>query len=151
MSDALQSSSFHPSRERHSSMTHSGSSYGRPTQTAPSAPIGGDTEARYLVPVDDELELRWIEVGFDDSQWAVGSADIGFDRKEEPNLTDLIQTDVGDALRYQAYLFYSTRLPNWIKFDTLNRRFEFHPPRNATLPTREGRARYPEHGGRTPA
>ena len=29
MSDALQSSSFHPSRERHSSTTHSGSSYGR--------------------------------------------------------------------------------------------------------------------------
>jgi AAA family ATP:ADP antiporter len=43
-----------------------------------------------------------------------------------------VDTDIGDALRYQAYLFYSTRLPNWIKFDTLNRRFEFHPPRHAS-------------------
>jgi hypothetical protein len=38
---------------------------------------------------------------------------------------------VGDALSYQAYLFYAKRLPSWIKFDTLNRRFEFHPPRDA--------------------
>ena len=43
-----------------------------------------------------------------------------------------IDTDIGDALRYQAYLFYSDRLPVWIKFDTLNRHFEFHPPRNAS-------------------
>jgi AAA family ATP:ADP antiporter len=40
-----------------------------------------------------------------------------------------IDTDVGDALRYQAYRFYSERLPAWIKFDALNRHFEFHPPR----------------------
>jgi AAA family ATP:ADP antiporter len=39
--------------------------------------------------------------------------------------------DVGDALSYQAYLFYTKRLPSWIKFDALNRRFEFHPPRDA--------------------
>jgi AAA family ATP:ADP antiporter len=39
--------------------------------------------------------------------------------------------DLGDALRYQAYLFYAKRLPSWIKFDPLNRRFEFHPPRDA--------------------
>jgi AAA family ATP:ADP antiporter len=36
--------------------------------------------------------------------------------------------DVGDALRYRAYMFYSRRLPPWIKFDSLNRRFEFRPP-----------------------
>lgn len=42
-----------------------------------------------------------------------------------------VDADVGDALRYQAYLFYSSRLPGWIKFDPLNRRFDFDPPRNA--------------------
>jgi len=39
--------------------------------------------------------------------------------------------DVGDALSYQAYRFYAKRLPSWIKFDALNRRFEFTPPRDA--------------------
>ncbi|MEH6635952.1 MAG: putative Ig domain-containing protein [Halioglobus sp.] len=41
-----------------------------------------------------------------------------------------VDNDVGDALRYQAYLFYAQKLPNWIKFDGLNQRFEFNPPRN---------------------
>ena len=36
--------------------------------------------------------------------------------------------DVGDALRYQAFATHSSRLPAWIKFDGLNRRFEFSPP-----------------------
>ena len=43
-----------------------------------------------------------------------------------------VDTDIGDALKYQAYLFYSARLPAWIKFDGLNRQFEFHPPGNAS-------------------
>jgi AAA family ATP:ADP antiporter len=41
-----------------------------------------------------------------------------------------VDTDVGDALRYRAYRFYAGRLPNWVKFDALNRRFEFYPPRD---------------------
>ena len=43
-----------------------------------------------------------------------------------------VDTDIGDALRYRAYLFYSARLPTWVKFDSLNYRFEFYPPRNAS-------------------
>jgi len=41
-----------------------------------------------------------------------------------------IDNDVGDALRYRAYGFYSERLPAWIRFDALNRHFDFHPPRS---------------------
>ena len=37
-------------------------------------------------------------------------------------------SDIGDALKYQAHLFYCERLPSWIKFDGLNRRFEFQAP-----------------------
>ncbi len=36
--------------------------------------------------------------------------------------------DLGDALRYLALLEGDKRLPPWIKFDGLNRRFDFHPP-----------------------
>jgi len=43
-----------------------------------------------------------------------------------------VDTDVGDALRYRAYGFYAERLPAWIRFDALNRHFEFHPPRSAS-------------------
>ena len=39
-----------------------------------------------------------------------------------------VDPDVGDALRYQAFARYSDRLPAWIKFDALNRRFQFSPP-----------------------
>lgn len=36
--------------------------------------------------------------------------------------------DVGDALRYLAYPEGCQQLPGWVKFDSLNRRFDFHPP-----------------------
>lgn len=39
-----------------------------------------------------------------------------------------VDTDVGDALRYRAYALHTARLPPWIKFDGLNRRFVFQPP-----------------------
>ena len=39
-----------------------------------------------------------------------------------------VDPDLGDALKYQAFARYSEKLPAWIKFDTLNRRFQFHPP-----------------------
>jgi len=39
-----------------------------------------------------------------------------------------VDPDVGDALRYQAYAVHSDRLPPWIKFDTLARKFQFNPP-----------------------
>jgi AAA family ATP:ADP antiporter len=39
-----------------------------------------------------------------------------------------IDPDVGDALRYLALPASGDRLPPWVKFDGLNRRFEFHPP-----------------------
>ncbi|MFT6956078.1 MAG: AAA family ATP:ADP antiporter [Halieaceae bacterium] len=39
-----------------------------------------------------------------------------------------IDPDVGDALRYSAFANHSERLPPWIKFDGLNRRFSFSPP-----------------------
>lgn len=39
-----------------------------------------------------------------------------------------IDPDVGDALRYQAYISHSDKLPGWIKFDPLARKFRFHPP-----------------------
>jgi AAA family ATP:ADP antiporter len=42
-----------------------------------------------------------------------------------------IDPDVGDALRYQAYAVHSDRLPPWIKFDTLARKFQFNPPRRS--------------------
>jgi AAA family ATP:ADP antiporter len=43
-----------------------------------------------------------------------------------------VDTDIGDAMKYHAHIFYSGRLPAWIKFDGLNRRFEFRPPRTAS-------------------
>ena len=39
-----------------------------------------------------------------------------------------IDPDVGDALKYEAFALHSDRLPTWIKFDTLGRSFQFHPP-----------------------
>lgn len=39
-----------------------------------------------------------------------------------------IDPDVGDALRYEAYRARAGRLPGWVKFDPLNRSFDFHPP-----------------------
>jgi len=42
-----------------------------------------------------------------------------------------IDPDRGDALRYQASTVAGGSLPGWIKFDALNRHFEFRPPRNS--------------------
>lgn len=42
-----------------------------------------------------------------------------------------IDPDVGDALRYRALAENGERLPQWVKFDGLKRRFRFHPPDNA--------------------
>lgn len=42
-----------------------------------------------------------------------------------------VDPDVGDALKYHAFARYSDRLPHWIKFDALNRRFQFSPPTSA--------------------
>lgn len=39
-----------------------------------------------------------------------------------------IDPDVGDALKYLAYATHSEKLPGWIKFDPLARKFQFHPP-----------------------
>jgi hypothetical protein len=39
-----------------------------------------------------------------------------------------IDPDVGDALKYHAYAAHSKKLPRWIKFDPLSRKFQFHPP-----------------------
>jgi AAA family ATP:ADP antiporter len=46
----------------------------------------------------------------------------------ELNPDTFVDLDVGDALRYRAYASFTDRLPHWIKFDGLNRRFDFHPP-----------------------
>jgi hypothetical protein len=46
----------------------------------------------------------------------------------ELNPDTFVDLDVGDALRYRAYASHTDRLPHWIKFDGLNRRFDFHPP-----------------------
>ena len=43
-----------------------------------------------------------------------------------------VDADVGDALKYHAFADYSSRLPGWIKFDALNRRFVFRPPTGAS-------------------
>ncbi|TXS92147.1 ATP translocase [Parahaliea maris] len=42
-----------------------------------------------------------------------------------------IDPDVGDALRYRALAEDGERLPQWVKFDGLKRRFRFHPPDNS--------------------
>ncbi|MBN7798485.1 ATP translocase [Parahaliea mediterranea] len=42
-----------------------------------------------------------------------------------------LDPDVGDALRYLAFAATGERLPGWVKFDGLNRRFDFHPPANS--------------------
>ncbi|GAB3289167.1 ATP translocase [Parahaliea aestuarii] len=39
-----------------------------------------------------------------------------------------IDPDVGDALRYSARCDDGERLPQWVTFDSLKRRFHFHPP-----------------------
>ena len=42
-----------------------------------------------------------------------------------------IDPDVGDALKYQAYAVHAERLPPWVKFDTLGRKFQFNPPQRS--------------------
>ncbi|MEP4484066.1 MAG: Npt1/Npt2 family nucleotide transporter [Halioglobus sp.] len=39
-----------------------------------------------------------------------------------------VDPDVGDALKYHAFAIHSSRLPGWVKFDSLHRRFAFDPP-----------------------
>ena len=39
-----------------------------------------------------------------------------------------VDTDVGDALSYRAYAFYSRRPPAWITFDSLQRCLVCTPP-----------------------
>ncbi|MBT4522730.1 MAG: ATP translocase [Halieaceae bacterium] len=39
-----------------------------------------------------------------------------------------IDHDEGDAMKYQAFAEHSNRLPGWVKFDSLNRKFQFNPP-----------------------
>ena len=43
-----------------------------------------------------------------------------------------VDPDVGDALVYEAFDGLSGRLPDWIKFDGLDRRFSFSPPQGAS-------------------
>ncbi|MEH6569306.1 MAG: Npt1/Npt2 family nucleotide transporter [Halioglobus sp.] len=43
-----------------------------------------------------------------------------------------IDPDVGDALKYQAFLSPEERLPTWVKFDSFNRTFRFAPPSNSS-------------------
>ncbi len=47
-----------------------------------------------------------------------------------------IDPDVGDALKYRAYSIHSSRLPAWIRFDALSRKFHFHPPAQSRGSTR---------------
>lgn len=39
-----------------------------------------------------------------------------------------IDPDAGDALRYEALGHAGARLPGWVRFDALNRKFQFNPP-----------------------
>ena len=52
----------------------------------------------------------------------------GVQSRLQLNPDAFVDTDVGDALSYRAYTFYSRRLPPWIAFDSLQRCLVCTPP-----------------------
>ena len=86
-------------------------SYGQPMDVVEAVLSTPSNAARYLIPApDDSFDASWRELDFDDSEWVEGVAAIGFDRKGTPNLLDLIETDVGDAMRRVSSTLY-LRIP----------------------------------------
>ena len=56
------------------------------------------------------------------------SIKAGVQSRLQLNPDAFVDTDVGDALSYRAYAFYSGRLPPWIAFDSLQRCLVCTPP-----------------------
>jgi len=58
--------------------------------------VAAGASARYLVPADDSLELRWTAADFDDASWDEGPTGIGFEGAT--GLEGEIRTDVGSRM-----------------------------------------------------
>ncbi|MCZ6793748.1 MAG: CotH kinase family protein [Planctomycetota bacterium] len=61
--------------------------------------VDDGADARILVTSrSSDRPSDWFDPKFDDSGWIQASTGIGYDRKEQPTLTDAIRTDVGDLM-----------------------------------------------------
>ena len=65
---------------------------------------------KYLIPQTDELGFTWTDPDFDDSGWGAGTIGIGFDLDDDPEIIDLIETDV-------AELMYRVNPVIYLRFD----------------------------------
>ena len=65
----------------------------------------GETLARYFVPRDDSLGLRWTLPGFDDGDWTQGATGIGYENSPQ-DYDRLLRTDLKDEMvgRTSAYV-----------------------------------------------
>ena len=86
------------------------SSFGHPMTTTSATPVDVGAIAHYLVPTSDEFDQIWMQPDFNDSTWLTGPSGIGFDVREEPLYTDLIQTDVSTSVQGVTTTVY-VRLP----------------------------------------
>ena len=58
------------------------------------------SQARYLVPANNDLGRRWVSPKFDDSTWQTGFAGVGFERRKGGRIdyTDHLRTDLGPQM-----------------------------------------------------
>ena len=97
-------------------------SYGYPQQFEFGDVLTGAVTGRYLVPADESLGLDWPQPDFDDSTWPEGAHGFGFDRKAVPTFSELIGTDIGDAMltvNASVYLRYRFDVPEEVDFTSL--------------------------------
>lgn len=97
-------------------------SYGYPQQFEFGDVLTGAVTGRYLVPADESLGLDWTQPDFDDSTWPEGAHGFGFDRKAVPTFSELIGTDIGDAMltvNASVYLRYRFDVPEEVDFTSL--------------------------------
>ena len=74
-------------------------SYGVHMTTDTRQVVAEGATARALVPTDDSLEFEWTQREFNDGAWVEGPTGVGYDQKTTPTYSDLIQTDIGEAMR----------------------------------------------------
>ncbi len=72
------------------------------------------------VPSDDSLQQEWIQIGFNDEEWASGTSGIGFDTNDE--LDPLIGLDIQEQMKgtnASAYLRVPFQIESLDQIDTL--------------------------------
>jgi hypothetical protein len=74
-------------------------SYGWGMDVEAAAHLGAGAQARHLVPAGDGLGSAWTQPDFDDASWTSSAGAIGYDAGAEPSFADLIESDVGAAMK----------------------------------------------------